>query len=379
MLFYRWEIANMEVIEVEADDDFMEYYSIKEEFANIKRVLAQNEFKQGLIQEASTSSKPQSLVSEGKRCVTESIGTHRSYCDEDKSLLGHKDNAEIYERFSIYNNPDDDEDANDVNNIIYMSNNGEAQGYQRGQISLLQNCFFRDNYNNTNITLYSQSNKENTTRRKDIEQTEVNCLDARNQSNQCQIARQTTAVYKQKHKGKKHTFYQCGICRRYFPSSSVLTKHTQLHSEKPFQCGVCMKQFSEAGDLSTHIVRIHNGKKPFDCKHCEKAFSCRSNLIKHERIHTGERPYKCNKCGDSFKQVAHLQQHERTHTGERPYRCNECGESFRQITHLRKHNRTHTGERPHKCNECGDSFKRVDHLVRHKRRHTGGKPSQVRL
>ena len=226
----------MEVIEVEADGDFMEYYSIKEEFANIMRVLAQSGFKQGSTQEARASSEPlstaeppnymsmhsditgrvisaertasetQRLVRDGERCVTGNTSIHDSYYDDDKSRITHVNNSDIYERFSVYNNPDDDEDTNEINNIIEMSNNGDGQGCQRGQMSLLQNYSFRED---CNFTLNSQSDKENTTRGNGIEQTDhdVDWLDAYNQSIQGQSARQTTAVYKQKHSGKKHTFY----------------------------------------------------------------------------------------------------------------------------------------------------------------------------
>jgi hypothetical protein len=141
---------------------------------------------------------------------------------------------------------------------------------------------------------------------------------------------------------KRKYFNPCKLCKKNFPSLSMLKKHAKTH-------------LNEEGG-SQHV-----------CKFCFEYFPTSAGLSKHLRVHAGENPNVCNICSKSFTSWATLRTHMKIHSGERPFGCDYCGQRFQTKSTLDSHLRIHTGARPHICPICSKSFRTSSPLYRHMR------------
>ncbi|XP_046434728.1 zinc finger protein 271-like [Neodiprion fabricii] len=170
--------------------------------------------------------------------------------------------------------------------------------------------------------------------------------------------------------------YRCYICSKPFLRPSDIEKHMRTHTgEKPFDCKICLKSFAQLGALQQHS-RIHSGEKPYSCEICGKNFSQKANKTKHVKIHKeGERPHTCDICGRSFSELSEMELHRAGHGGGKPRKCDHCEDSFRKLSELNDHvRRFHTFERQHKCMFCSKEFYSIYNLKQHVMVHTGQKP-----
>lgn len=169
-----------------------------------------------------------------------------------------------------------------------------------------------------------------------------------------------------------------------FTTSSVLSDHVRLHTEKRevgreeglFECDLCDKKYGSSTLLIRHI-ESHIDKKPYKCEFCGKGFNERHNLKIHKRIHSGEAHYKCSTCGAAFKTRYFLKVHRAAHAGEKPFECDECGKGFKINNALAVHKKIHIGEKPYGCDadSCGARFVSKYALNEHvARKHTDVKP-----
>ncbi|XP_046752006.1 zinc finger protein 726-like [Diprion similis] len=162
--------------------------------------------------------------------------------------------------------------------------------------------------------------------------------------------------------------YACEICDRRFAQLGQLNFHKKFHSNPRYRCHICSKPFLRPSDIEKHM-RTHTGEKPFDCKICLKSFAQLGALQQHSRIHSGEKPYSCEICGKNFSQKANKTKHVKIHKeGERPHTCDICGRSFSELTEMELHRAGHGGGKPRKCDHCEDSFRKLSELNDHIRR-----------
>ena len=61
---------------------------------------------------------------------------------------------------------------------------------------------------------------------------------------------------------------------------SMKTASGQKGKEK-FKCHICNAKFEQKGDLTEHVITVHEGKKPFQCGICNANFGQKGTLKKH--------------------------------------------------------------------------------------------------
>ena len=199
------------------------------------------------------------------------------------------------------------------------------------------------------------------------------------------------------------SFYNCGICKSTFNSSSLLVQHMRKHSRAvKYYCKACGREYKDRSALGKHIMNkhgdsangkgdvktfieslsgfiIHTGEQPdkglHKCKLCSAEFASKFTLKNHWDSHIGERRlYTCKTCGRSYKNSHTLQEHIDTHTGEKHWLCEYCGKSFASSTKQTRHVRIHTGQLPYVCEVCGKRFAQSSARKSHMRVHTGEQP-----
>lgn len=120
--------------------------------------------------------------------------------------------------------------------------------------------------------------------------------------------------------------YECGECKKTFPSKQKLNVHKIIHLNVKFACNEenCSKSFSQCAKLSAHIKKMHNGraitekekggvpvavvpKKSTLCHICNKKYTNKSVLQLHiKNIHS---TYECFLCKNKLNSLASLRKH----------------------------------------------------------------------
>ena len=172
------------------------------------------------------------------------------------------------------------------------------------------------------------------------------------------------------------TCFSCGICKRRFKSSYVLTQHMLKHSrEVMYHCKTCGREYVRKCAFFSHIKKMHGintignddihttiqvrtncDSDRYKCAICGRSYSSSYSLQEHKFSHTGEKPWTCEICGKSFASSTKQARHIRIHTGDLPYSCDVCDKRFAQSSARKSHMRIHTGERPYSCHICGKSY-----------------------
>ena len=84
------------------------------------------------------------------------------------------------------------------------------------------------------------------------------------------------------------------------------------------------------GDLSNHVLGVHQGVRPYQCLQCPSKFSRKPSLVQHVRaVHEKVKNYKCELCPKSFFRRDHLPRHMNIMHGDvRTLKCEFCPETF---------------------------------------------------
>ncbi|XP_018396629.1 PREDICTED: zinc finger protein 235-like [Cyphomyrmex costatus] len=177
--------------------------------------------------------------------------------------------------------------------------------------------------------------------------------------------------------------YTCRTCNKEFKNKYNLRIHERIHNdEKPYKCDICGHMTSTKGNLSSHILAIHNkhtGGKSYKCGTCNKEFKNKYNLRIHERIHNDEKPYKCDICGHMTRSKYNLSAHilamhfdderfksnRHLYTVGKSYKCGTCHKEFKGKWHFNRHVKTHTGEKPYQCKLCEFKCSQKENLTSH--------------
>ena len=104
----------------------------------------------------------------------------------------------------------------------------------------------------------------------------------------------------------------CVPCQKSFSSKWHLSRHEdQVHAiGNNYKCVKCEKSFLTELKLKKHM-RSHSatGSGEHECEVCQKWFPSSSNLILHRNIHLEEKPFKCDYCDKGFNQRGNLKVH----------------------------------------------------------------------
>ena len=164
-----------------------------------------------------------------------------------------------------------------------------------------------------------------------------------------QVSDQKKSVNKAKSKEKKRSFKSSDIV--FAPGDHRRGDVKIVHEgTKPFKCNICPSAFPQKGDLTRHIIAVHEKKKTskssnetiagkkYICEICERVFNDNRNRKTHIRsVHEGKKPYSCSICKKAYKQNAHLKRHISSfHDKEKAFNCKLCSASY-----SRKYDLTH--------------------------------------
>ena len=153
--------------------------------------------------------------------------------------------------------------------------------------------------------------------------------------------------------------FECAICKQCYPSEHVLMKHYLCH----FKCSICGMRFGTKQELKEHVGELHTGSdvrsedKPFQCTVCKKHYPSKSVLSEHYLCH-----FKCPLCPRIFETQSILNSHIAEHKAfyEKSFQCVVCEETCPSQQDLIKHYRYHF-----KCQFCPRIFKTQQMLNSH--------------
>ena len=234
------------------------------------------------------------------------------------------------------------------------------------------------------------------------------------QTNSCPICNKKYSMIKdlRYHMKTHYPEHVCRLCKRRFPSKSILQLHhnryhTEAKEKKRSQKGIMLKcdQCDYTNDqiknLRDHKAR-HHMDKVFNCPRCDKCYALKKDLATHLKYHdasytcemcgkslrskmalkvhvnsihygiknTYRKEHMCSDCGKICRSKTHYTEHiNKEHLNHRPYGCPLCKMSFFSNASLRSHLKTHTTERRFTCDKCAKSFKHHTSLKMHQATH----------
>lgn len=164
--------------------------------------------------------------------------------------------------------------------------------------------------------------------------------------------------------------YQCVVCVKAFPNSTVesvithfrSTKHAlkalHVETDQMNRCGMCYQQFSTLNLLENHLR---------SSRHFEEAQGHDvERVVNKPKI----RPYRCEDCNKGFLKPEHLAAHMKSsvHMPCTQYHCCDCDRDFVSEKALRRHlNGTHLKipNKLYSCTLCDKTFKKGGHRKSH--------------
>ncbi|CAL4123097.1 unnamed protein product [Meganyctiphanes norvegica] len=179
----------------------------------------------------------------------------------------------------------------------------------------------------------------------------------------------------------KQKSYTCKLCSVEFTRESCLIRHQELHRKERFKCYICCKMFNSESSLEFHM-KLHCTKKNSDSKgdndltnkdpkchndpdDCSKSKSSTNNL----KLHLNEKSFKCEECFKIFSQYSHLETHMLRHSKEKLHQCDKCDKKFRSKKEITLHMKLHTVHKVFVCKVCCAEFTRRSNLQSHERGH----------
>lgn len=214
---------------------------------------------------------------------------------------------------------------------------------------------------------------------------------------------------------------QCGLCGRFFRSTTDLQSHTLRHGgSRPYKCRECDERFADFSGASEHSTVAHSAAKncvqlssepadneivdfstedwilPDDFRKNggdEAKFRAGSDDNDNDRRNEraswksgriskySQKPlkYSCTTCGKKWRTSAELKTHVKSHSNLRPYMCEKCGQAYKHKHALEIHVGMHNGVSPFQCSVCNKCFTQKGALMRHLPMHTGETPYQCEL
>ncbi|XP_055681650.1 zinc finger protein 12-like [Lutzomyia longipalpis] len=130
-------------------------------------------------------------------------------------------------------------------------------------------------------------------------------------------------------KHNKMKKYQCQYCNRRFYKAAIRKAHIYRHHFRKtleFKCPQCPNEYNKGSELRQHIKEAHKEEITYQCDRCGKNFKSSSILTSHMKIHSDK--VTCAQCGKELKNLRTLERHMEIHSGQKNYVCPVCSRTF---------------------------------------------------
>ena len=164
------------------------------------------------------------------------------------------------------------------------------------------------------------------------------------------------------HKLKKHGV-RCKVCRKRFPTATMLRAHRTVHTDMKRVCKECGRTFHRQHHYNRHIKMHRNTEIQKQRR--------RSNVNKFKRVtdfsdqRCKGKSHICLLCGENLASTTRLLEHIHAHTKMTPLRCRVCYRDFKDKESLWRHQPVHLMETAYVCGLCSNTFRTARQVKTH--------------